>query len=838
MRLLDLVETQNLFRNTTLSPFTPWRVEPETRSAQLDCSTVTEIPQTQCEALVALYNATGGDNWTNKTGWLATNTPCSWFGVTCASGNVTQLSLSSNRLSGTIPPEIGNLTALQQLRLNQNQLNGPIPPEIGNLTTLTTLYLYHNGLIDAIPSEIGNLTKLTELHLAVNQLTGDIPPGIGNLTALQRLLLSNNQLSGPIPPEIGNLTVLRELVLFRNQLTGPIPLEINNLTALELLELFGNQLSGLIPPWIGNLTALRRLSLSSNQLTGIIPPTIGNLVALSNLGLSGNQLSGAIPPEIGNLASLWALGLDSNQLNSLPPEMANLTALWSFTLHNNPLNGEIPAFLTALPQLNYFSFYGTNWCAPPTGEVPTWLSSIPYFYGTGLICGQEPGILSGTVILTDTLPVEGVQINLYRSSVPWETWQHLTTTHTTADGTYQFTNLGQGLGIDYRVQFVDPTHQLAPQYYNAKPTIATANVVTITPGVPRTGIDAVLALPQPPAVEAETDTGSVAYNPDGTAQITMPAPNRSDITVTRAVTCPTGALSAVTLTLSTGPQYAMANISGNLYRATIPAAALTGNATLNVVAVCSEGTSSTTVGYITLYDPSGIVSDKQTGQPVEGATVTLYNVPGWLPKTGPDDDRPNTCESNLSKPADAPWRQPAPTDLGIIANADVTPTTPKLPYQHTTADGYYGWDVSAGCWYVTVEAEGYAPLTSPVVGVPPEVTDLDLELTPLGACTPLTDVGILGPLNVTSTLYIGASYTFEAVITPTHATTPITYTWSPAPQTGQGTATAIYRWSIPDTYTITLKAENCGGPVTVTREFVIEDKDLFTIYLPLVLRNH
>jgi hypothetical protein len=159
---------------------------------------------------------------------------------------------------------------------------------------------------------------------------------------------------------------------------------------------------------------------------------------------------------------------------------------------------------------------------------------------------------------------------------------------------------------------------------------------------------------------------------------------------------------------------------------------------------------------VTLYDPSGIVSNKQTGQAITAATATLHHVPGWLPKSGPDDDRPNTCESNLSKPAGTPWSQPAPTELGIIANADVTAIAPRLPYQHTTADGYYGWGVSQGCWYVTVEAAGYESLVSPVVGVPPEVTDLDLALTPLDTpCTPLTDVGIAGPLGVTSTLYIG-----------------------------------------------------------------------------------
>jgi hypothetical protein len=30
--------------------------------AATDCATVTEIPSTECEALVALYNSTGGDN--------------------------------------------------------------------------------------------------------------------------------------------------------------------------------------------------------------------------------------------------------------------------------------------------------------------------------------------------------------------------------------------------------------------------------------------------------------------------------------------------------------------------------------------------------------------------------------------------------------------------------------------------------------------------------------------------------------------------------------------------------------------------------------------------------
>ncbi|NHZ71934.1 MAG: hypothetical protein GWP17_02470, partial [Aquificales bacterium] len=77
------------------------------------------------------------------------------------------------------------------------------------------------------------------------------------------------------------------------------------------------------------------------------------------------------------------------------------------------------------------------------------------------------------------------------------------------------------------------------------------------------------------------------------------------------------------------------------------------------------------------------------------------------------------------------WSQSAPTELGLRINPDVTTVAPRTNKQTTDNDGYYGWDVPEGCWYVTVQAAGYHPLTSPVVGVPTAVTDLNLKLTPL-----------------------------------------------------------------------------------------------------------
>ncbi len=106
-----------------------------------DCATQAEIPEAECNALVALYNSTGGASWTNHTNWLQTDTPCSWYGVSCTAGLVTGLNLSSNNLVGSLPAGLGNLTNLTSLLLDGNNLLGEIPASITSLTSLTTLSL-------------------------------------------------------------------------------------------------------------------------------------------------------------------------------------------------------------------------------------------------------------------------------------------------------------------------------------------------------------------------------------------------------------------------------------------------------------------------------------------------------------------------------------------------------------------------------------------------------------------------------------------------------------------------------------------------------------------------
>ena len=293
-------------------------------------------------ALVSLYNSTDGDNWVNR--WnLADSSINTWHGVTVASDRVTRIELNSNRLSGSIPSELGELSELRTLNLNFNRLSGSIPSELGNLSELRELNINTNlSLSGPIPSELGKLTQLRTLVLSRSQLSGSIPSELGELSELRTLNLNENRLSGSIPSELGNLTQLRTLILVLNQLSGSIPSELGNLILLTRLNLNFNRLSGPIPSELGNLIQLTQLFLNSNQLRGSIPSELGDLTRLRELDLSSNQLSGPIPNELGMLSRLRKLELSNNFFTELP-NLNHLRELglgigFGFEVQNNHLD--------------------------------------------------------------------------------------------------------------------------------------------------------------------------------------------------------------------------------------------------------------------------------------------------------------------------------------------------------------------------------------------------------------------------------------------------------------------------------------------------------------------
>lgn len=98
---------------------------------------------------------------------------------------------------------------------------------------------------------------------------------------------------------------------------------------------------------------------------------------------------------------------------------------------------------------------------------------------------------------------------------------------------------------------------------------------------------------------------------------------------------------------------------------------------------------------------------------------------------------------------------------------------------------------------------------------------------------PLTMVTIIGATRGK----VGHTYSFTAQVTPSDATTPISYEWTPAPASGQGTAHVTYRWDTPGDRSITARVENCGGSRTATHTIAIVTGPWYDSYLPLVLHG-
>ena len=142
-----------------------------------------EVELTQRYVLAVLYYSTGGEeHWSMAPG------AASWF--------FQASSVCLWRSSAIRCNESGEITTLYLLSLN---LRGTIPIELGALTALEYLHLYANSLTGTIPSELGLLsTTMRWLHLSLNTLTGPIPTELGQLTALLRLELYYNRV-GPFP---------------------------------------------------------------------------------------------------------------------------------------------------------------------------------------------------------------------------------------------------------------------------------------------------------------------------------------------------------------------------------------------------------------------------------------------------------------------------------------------------------------------------------------------------------------------------------------------------------------------------------------------------------------
>ncbi|MDX1538522.1 S8 family peptidase [Arsukibacterium sp.] len=235
------------------------------------------VPLAQCQALVQLYYDTLGQSWLNNTGWLDPAVGvCDWAGVSCSNGQITELNLTNNNLSGELPAALSGLNALTVLDLSFNSLSGSFPLVLLQLDKLQRLSLWQNGFSGSIPAAISELSALQQLDLSFNNFSGSLPAALGQLNELQRLFVESNQLAGALPAALSTLTNLRVLWLADNNFNGTLP---QNFIELTSVTAFSYQNTSLCPPknlafssWLAGIATLERNIDCANSSPQVATP--------------------------------------------------------------------------------------------------------------------------------------------------------------------------------------------------------------------------------------------------------------------------------------------------------------------------------------------------------------------------------------------------------------------------------------------------------------------------------------------------------------------------------------------------------------------------------------
>ncbi|KAL5075444.1 hypothetical protein RYX36_014428 [Vicia faba] len=362
--------------------------------------------------------------------WRQDSNHCTWYGVNCSKlgERVQSLTLLGLSLSGTLPPQLGQLHNLQSLDFSVNNLTGEIPSTFGNLISLENLSLKRNKFIGEIPIELGNLHNLSRLQLSVNNFTGKFPTSIFfNLSSLVFLSLTQNNLSGELPQNFGNtLPNLTILALAINRFEGVIPNSISNSSHLQIIDLANNRFRGPIPLF-NNLKNLTQLRLGNNFLTSTTSlnlkffDSLRNSSQLQILKVNGNNLTGELPNSVAYLSgNLQQFCVSNNQLNgSIPKGINKFQNLTSFAFEQNYFTGELPIELGTLKKLEQLWIYQNRLF----GEIPDIFGNFTNLYELEIRNNQFSGRIPASIGQCKKLSYLDMGMNKLVGVIPMEIFQ-------------------------------------------------------------------------------------------------------------------------------------------------------------------------------------------------------------------------------------------------------------------------------------------------------------------------------------------------------------------------------------------------------------------------------
>ncbi|TQD83245.1 hypothetical protein C1H46_031208 [Malus baccata] len=346
-----------------------------------------QCPGDQQSLLLQLKNSLAFNHTASKklVKWKNGSDYCSWEGVSCKMGCVSNLNLSSEAISGGLDnsSSLFGLKSIENLNLAFNFFNyTQIPSEFKQLTGLTNLNLSNAGFAGQVPIEISHLTRLVTLDLSTFYFPGT--PSLNLENPKLNVLLANFSelvelyLDGVIISAQGtkwcqaissSLPKLRVLSLSTCNLSGPIDSSLLKLQSLSVIRIENNNLSTQVPEFFLNFPNLTSLRIAYSGLYGAFPKKIFQVPTLQTIDLSDNpQLQGSLPEfsKSGSLRSLVLNGANfSGQL--LPNSIGNLKFLSRIDIANCNFTGSIPRSMEDLTQLVYLDYSANKF----NGSVPS-----------------------------------------------------------------------------------------------------------------------------------------------------------------------------------------------------------------------------------------------------------------------------------------------------------------------------------------------------------------------------------------------------------------------------------------------------------------------------------
>lgn len=388
--------------------------------------------QVNRDALLALFTATSGTQWSEASRWNVSDGVCQWQGVQCneSSNDVVALELINNHLQGTLPIQISSLTALQTIAIdNSPLLQGSIPAEWSALSSLKVLIIRNTSIGGTIPlwfpatmrvivlsqtsgnlhlssgsNIFANLVQLKTLRLEHLMLYDNDMSSLNLPPTLEVLVVAQTQIMGIFPQGVALMRSLRELNLSRMGfgVARAVPDWLGNITSLVIVDLSWSGFQGTLPSSLMNCVNLTTLILSTNNFQGLLPTWIGDLRSLKTLDVRFSQGQQAtwlpmnpfhVDVSLGQLTLLELLDISNNAVNSplIDPLFGNLTRLKSLNIDGCGLNGTLPSSLSQLVSLDLFDCSGN---ANLSGTFPDafWTHrSLATFIGFGCnISGTIP----------------------------------------------------------------------------------------------------------------------------------------------------------------------------------------------------------------------------------------------------------------------------------------------------------------------------------------------------------------------------------------------------------------------------------------------------------------